>query len=337
VQADESAKDLLPERSPAVEAKLEYMDRDLQELKAKQQVAEQVRSNYEHEVKTALHHMNEAQDIKIKIARAEIGIQEEDKKLARLSEDLLRLDRSHHHLVSSLHSIMDPKLEFVETRFRQTEHDLKEMENRATQWNAKKDEFHSAAIATIDERRASVQKLQAAVAAEEKAHQERQLAEKHLDQVKKNVNFNVVGYRFSLAKTRAAESEEKRAKESRREAETAVKRLTNIMNMEQRRVDESMAIGKDRVQGKIRELEGVKKRSSAQLSQLMQEFKQWEDVQQKYRQHLEATKRLSTAAAQEYVDHQKAVLNSASDKVVADAEGDYAYASDDNSDWATKG
>jgi hypothetical protein len=36
-----------------------------------------------------------------------------------------------------------------------------------------------------------------------------------------------------------------------REAELSVKRLTGILNMEQRRVDESMAVGKDRVQGEV--------------------------------------------------------------------------------------
>merc|ERR1719356_1374595 len=106
----------------------------------------------------------------------------------------------------------------------------------------------------IEERKAVRKRLEDANEAIKKARREQELAEKELKAVKHSVDFNVEGFRYTKAKARAAETKAETMEEEVVEDQHSVKRLNAILTLEQRRVDESMAHGKDKVEGKIREL-----------------------------------------------------------------------------------
>jgi hypothetical protein len=317
---------ILPRRHPAVATKLGHMDQAMRSLKSKKQEAAQVRSAYETEVKTAIRAMNEAQGLRMMVSKTEAEMREEKRKMHRLAEDRLRLDKTHHHLVSSLHHIMDPKLELADSRVKDEEEEVKGLEEDSSRWKQKEEQFHSSSIAMIEERRASKKRVEDAKAAEAKAQKETEMAEKQYMNDKRNVNFNVQGYRYALAKAHAAQSRQERSEQESREAKVAKKRLESILKMEQRRVDEAMAIGKDRVQGKIHELESKEEDSKLKLSGIMQKYSSWQGTQRKWAKQLASTKQITHVAAEEYAAQQKAILASATAKVAYDAES--------NSDWA---
>jgi len=152
--------------------------------------------------------------------------------------------------------------------------------------------------------------------------------------VKDAVAFNVQGYRYAQTRARASVSEAERGKQVAREAELSVKRLTGILNMEQRRVDESMAVGKDRVQGKIRELQGVEEKSKVKKAKLSEEYKAWQRQQKAWARRVAATKQVTGDASRDYARRQQEVLDSAQSKVSYDAEDASDWAWDD---WPTAG
>jgi len=320
------AEDLLPRRHPKLLNKLGVMDQELHELKARQQAAASARGSMEGEVKESLRHMNKAVNMRRELARTEILIREEGLKLKRLEDDRLRLDRTHSHLVASLHHIMEPKINYAETRFTARERRSKELDVEEQAWKAKEEKFHKAAIAMLEERRNIGSKLEAAKEAVEKAHREQELVEKEMVGVKHGVSFNVEGYKYARTKERAAKSSADTSDEEMQQSKASVERISNILNMEQRRVDDSMAHGKDRVQGKIRELEKIKTRSTAHLAHVEEEYHAWQQQQKILGERLAASMKTTHGAAEEYAKQQKDVLDIAQAKVVADAESD--------SDWA---
>mmetsp|Transcript_105165 Transcript_105165/g.165970 ORF Transcript_105165/g.165970 Transcript_105165/m.165970 type:complete len:436 (+) Transcript_105165:81-1388(+) len=324
--AEKEAEELLPRRHPKLLNKLGVMDEELHELKARQQAAASARGSMEGEVKESLRHMNKAVKMRRELARAEIEIREEDLKLKRLEDDRLRLDRTHSHLVASLHHIMEPKINFAETRFTERMRRSKELEAEEQAWKAKEETFHKAAIAMLEERRNVGSKLEAAKEAVEKARHEQEMAEREMDAVKHGVSFNVEGYKYARTKERAAKSSAETSDEEMEKNKASVERLSNILSLEQRRVDDSMAHGKDRVQGKIRELEHKKERSTARLAHLEEEYHEWQQQQKILGERLAASMKTTHGAAEEYAKQQKDVLDIAQAKVVADAESD--------SDWA---
>jgi len=326
VGAPATDAEMLLGRHPSVARKLANMQPDIRDLAGREQAAKIARGDLEANVQKSVLHMNEAVGIKRELARTEAQIRSEDLKLKRLEDDRLRLDRTHGHLVSSLHHIMGPKIQFAETSLKQRQGILHELESKADQWTEKEKKFHEASLAMLAERKESTKRFEAATDAVNKAHREEELAKKELLTVKHNVAFDIEGYRYAQTRARASESEAKRGKRGEKNAEISLKRMNGIMNMEQKRVDESMAIGKDRVQGKIRELEGVREKSKRKASKLREDYGQWQRRQQAWASRVAATKHITHEASADYAARQQAVLDSATAKVAYDAESD--------SDWA---
>lgn len=341
IQADEAPvaaeKTLLSESlHPQVAKKLGQMDQAMQGLRGKQQEAAEARSTYETEVKTAIRHMNEVEAIRIDIGRTEAEIREESRKLRHFSDDRIRLSQKHRHLVLSLHHIMDPKIDFAAEQLKHSEDRLKDFEQKAKLWTAKQEQWHASSIAMIEERHAQENRLVMARAAEARAHQEVELAKKQYQADKKVVSENVLNYRYALAHAKAAKSQEEQGKEGTVEAKVAAKRLGRILALEERRVNEAMAIGKDRLQGKIRELERIKTQSGLKLSQMMQSYGQWQKTQQMWAKQLVSRKETTSAVSKEFVNQQQAVVDAAKASVVYDA-GASAEPGSRRDDWAWGG
>lgn len=163
---------------------------------------------------------------------------------------------------------------------------------------------------------------------------ERDRAKKRLAGAEHSVRYNVEGYRYAQTRARAAASQEKHAEEATKQAETSVKRLTSILTMEQRRVDESMAVGKDRVQGRIREVDAKRKNSSSTASRLRKEYASWQERERAWARRVSARKQTTHDASWDYVERQRAVLEEAQAKVAYDAESNTDWAWDD---WNSEG
>lgn len=313
-------------RRPDVAIKLAHMDGEIRTLKSHQQSAVLARSNLEGQVKEAAKHTNRVAGIRGQLARTQVQIRSQERKLQILERDRERLDLTHLNLRSSLHHIMEPKIKYAEMQLQKKMEKLNKLASNDAQWKDKVDKFHTAALATLEERRKSKQDLELARVAEEKAHQDREVAEKRLVESKQAASFNIGGYKYSLEEERAAMSKEERGKEQAIQEEISVKRLSHIMDIQERRVDESMALGKDRLLHKIQHLEKSKQRSSERLAKLKQTYLEWKDQNRANAAELARAKQNMRAAAQNFADNQGEVLAAAGAKVVSDAEH--------RSDWA---
>jgi hypothetical protein len=316
---------LLPGRHPAVTKKLHSMDQELRSLESSKHNAVHVRENLEDEVKQAFKHLDSVVSIKSQLAKTEVQIVAEERKLRKLEDDRFRLDRTHKSLSASLHHVMGPKIEFARARLSKRKRQLVELQDLEAKWKTKEDEYHASSLTMLDERRKSKDSLDAALIKEQLAHQERKSAEKHLVEVKRGVAKNIEAYRYSKAIEKASTSKEKHGEDSRKQAEVSVKRLEQILSMEQRRVDESMAIGKDRVNGQIQKLKGSEEDSKEDLAKLRLKYRKWQETQQALASQLASSQHGSSTAAKDFVDMQDKMLTSAQDQVVSEAVSD--------SDW----
>jgi len=318
-------RELAQVRHPAVGKKLQGMASELHDLRGRRLVAAEARDNLENTVKKAYKDVNNVVAIKSQLAKTQAQIRREQRRMRKLEDDRLRLDRTHVSLVASLHHIMKPKIQFAESRLKAREDQLQHLKTRAAQWKAKQDDLHTASLAMLVKRRKSKEHLAEVSAEEEKIHQEKVVAEKELHAAKVETRKDIEGYKYSQDETKAAMSKEQRGQEETDQEKASLKRLSQILNMEQRRVDESMAIGKDRVLGKIQELQDQEQKSKLKAEHLAEKYQDWQHRQQTWAMRLATSKSVTASAADVYANAQKRVVNVASDKVAMDAESD--------SDW----
>merc|ERR1719263_2036890 len=90
-----------------------------------------------------------------------------------------------------------------------------------------------------------------------------------------------------------------------------------------------MALGRDRVQGKIRELERRKAQTMAKLSQLKLSYEHWQVMKNKWAQHLDSSKHTTQDTQRQLVEAQRAISDAAERKVIADAESESDWGWDD--------
>jgi hypothetical protein len=302
------------------------MDGEIRNLELRKQAAASVRNNLEKNVQQAIYHMNEGVAFKHQLAKVDAQMQAEEMKLKRLEDDRLRLDRTHSHLVASLHRVMDPKIQFAESRLEQSQRVQRSLQAKTTAWKAKEEKLHQSSLSVLEQRKESQKRLEVAEEAIKKARTDEEAAQRQLDAAKGTVAFNVESYKYAQTRARAAASQEAHSKEIERDSEASVRRLGGILRMEQRRVDESMAIGKDRVDGKIRRLESHKEKYKSKVSHIREKFQAWQLQQHHWAQRVAAMKEQSQQVSLDYADQQKAVLDKATTKAAQDAMS--------GSDWA---
>jgi len=309
-----------PHVNTAARSKLPGSHPAIRNLEHRQAAAANARSTLEENVNDAMAHLNNVGVIKGKLAKTDVQIRVEARKLKKLEEDRHRLNMTHQSLRQSLNRVMGPKLALAEERLLTRKRKLQDLQARDTVWRQAEEKFHAASLAMLKARGESQANLEAALLAEARAHQDRLAAEKQLSATKKDTSRNIQSYRYSEEEEHAAATKERHGEEATRRAEAALKRLSNIMSAEQTRVDESMALGKDRVEGKIRELEDVTKKSYARLSELKGEYAAWQNGQQAWRKQLASVREGTRAAGQDYADAQDAAFAAQHERIVRDAK-----------------
>jgi hypothetical protein len=314
---------------PAVAKKLKDMDTEVANLKSWHGASNEATSDLEGKVKSSMGHLNKVGAIRNQIAHMKVQIHTQELKLEQLKRDRERLDTTHHDLTFSLQHVMKTKIKFAQARLDRKKEDLEKMQAKAEEWKAKEEKFHASSLAMIEQRDKNQESLELAIANEEKAHRDRILAEKQLELTKKQTNFDVEGYKYTQVRAKAAMAKQKRDEEQVAESEASVTRLDRIFNLEQRRVDQSMAFGKDRVEGKIHRLESDQKKSDAELEDLMVRYKKWQDENERMHEMVISSQQRTSATAQSYDDVRKGVLQRAHAKVTTDYEA--------GSDWAWEG
>lgn len=321
-----SPDDLLSGRHPSVARNLANMNEEVQDLKGRKQLVATSREELENHIKKASQHMSEAVGIKREIARTEFQLRHEEMKLKRLEDDRLRLDRSHDHLVSSLHHIMEPKIQFAEDSLATKQRRWHKSETKVAAWEERESKLHAAALLRLKERKDDKLKLETAVERAKVARREEELAKKQLEGAKHSVTSIVQDFKFAQTKAEASRSQEERAEQMFEEAQKSVKRMRSILSMEEKRVDESMALGKDRVDGSIQKLQAKKLKSSSKINTLKKEYGTWEGRERVWARKVAAKKQVTNDVSQEFAARHQKVMHEAEVKAGRDAES--------GSDWA---
>jgi len=318
---------VIPGRNAAVTRKLHGMHDDVSDVEKQRDTMTYAHKNLESQVDNAIIHMNSVAVLKEQLAKTEVQMRVEERKLKKLQEDRRHLDKTHDKLETSLRTIMTPKVEFAQNRLSTRKHQWDALQAREAQWLNKRDKFHEASLAMLAQRQTDKADLEEAIVLEQKAHYTRKVDEKKYENAKKDATFNIQGYRYSDAEERAAHNKEKRGHEEFDQAGVALKRLNKILQMEEGKVDDSTAIGKNRVDGKIHEVERLEKASKLKLAKLRGEYEAWQTQQQSWANEVGSQEANANTASKDYVNSEEKVLANAREQVVLDEESD--------SDWGS--
>lgn len=298
----------------------------MRNLKKQQQAAEDARHDLEENIQNAMVHLNSVSVLKNTLAKTRIKLVSEERRLLKLKEEQKQLDVTHHSLSQSLKRVMEPKLEFVEDRLLRKEHELKKLQAEDAALRERVQKYHSASLAMIKERSQDKADLQAALTAEEKAHQDTITSERRYKVAKQEASSLIEHFGYSQTSEQALRNKEQHYEEEMKQARSAFHRLSSIMALEQKKVDQSMAKGQDRLKAKIRRLERATEESNSKVVALKEEYSEWQARQKAWTDHLAVTREGAEAANQDYANARAAVF--------ATQRQDAVDASEPISDWA---
>lgn len=316
----------LPGRHPSVEKALGNMGGDLEELKEKKMVAQETRGELEGTVSQAVSHMNDAMSIKHAIAAKEAQMRKAKNKLLNLEREARHNDETHKSLVTSLHRVLEPKLEFARERLQKKEMVL-EREAKATKgWEEKKDVLHSNALERLKAKKAAHESLLQAEHAVAVAKEEQVRADKVDRYERQRTSQEVQSFRYADTRFKAEITHQKAAEEAAVAARASVQKLNNVLAVESEKVEESVEVNKNRIHHKMEEVEAGRQKNAEELASLEGRYREWQENQRQRAAEVVRKSHDTAIAAQAYANRQKQVLDSATTKVVHDAEA--------KSDWA---
>lgn len=316
---------------PLVDRQLDNMNGAIKELKQKRKEADAERREMSAQRAAAMAHMNDAVGIQREEIRAEDIEKAQVKVVKKIKDESGKLQASHDSLFAKLDIIMEPKIAHSKKR------EIKEAEilNKTAEvvkgWDAKMRGAKDEAVSTLQARRAALRQLRESSEALEKARKAHDAAEKAYRLAKMKANGKVEQFRFSDTRYRA--SLEKRAEKEAayKEALQSTKKLQGILEMETKRIDQALAIGKVRLQRKLSRAEKIEAEAGHAAKLLRERYGEWQS-QQRDRAGAAAEKlHQYQASLKAYADTRKEVFETAQAKAGEHAESISDWAWDD---WA---
>lgn len=311
----------LPGRHPSVEKALDSMPGDLEMLKESKQAAKETRADLEASVTDTMQHMNDPMSIKHAIQKKETQLRIESGKLEVLEKDAGRLDQTHDELVQSLRRMIGPKLLLARERFGKKEAVLRKEETAARAWKEKKDRLKEAAMQLIEQKKSSYQALLEAEAETARAKKKEEAARRQFEQDRQKTAEQVQSYRYAETRYKAELQHENTAKAAANAARESVQKLFNVEHAEAEKVDQSILYRKGKLQRKINEVQAAREHNRDELNGLAQKYRDWQEKQRERTAQVMKKSQETAAASEAYQTRQQQVLDSASRKVVQEAEG----------------
>jgi len=311
----------LPGRHPSVEKALDGMSGDLQSLNEQREAAKEVRGELEGTMTDAVQHMNDAASLKQAMIKKENQMRRASAKLKVLEADAAKLGGTQNNLVSSLRRMLGPKVMFARERFEKKEKMLHKEEEAAKAWQEKRDQLKESAMALIKQKHERQQSLIQAEEEVEQAKKKAEMARSQYEDDRRKTADQVQSYRYAETRFAAEVQHEKTAKAAAMAAHEALEHFHQVYRAEEQKVDHSVRMRKEFLTHKIGEVEAARQKSTEQLEQLSQKYKDWQE-QQRERTAEVVKKSQDTAVAQEaFAAGQQQVLDTASKKAVRDADG----------------
>jgi len=317
---------VLPGRHPSVEKALDGMRADLQDLKDTQRAAQQTRGELEGKVSEVTHHMNDAMSIKHAMQQKEGQIQKERNKLMNLEREAAHIEETHSSLVTSLHRVLEPKLQFARERLEKKEMSLEREKQAAKGWQEKQDQIHMRALALLKAKSEAHQSLEEAERAMVEAKKNEEIKRRRYESERQKTSEEVQSFRYAETRLKAEITHEKAAEEAALEAKESVKKLSNVLAVESMKVEDSMEVSKTRIRQRVQQSEATREQYQHELTDLQRQYREWQESQRQRAAEVVKKGQDTAIAAEAYANRQKQVLDSAQTKVVQDAEA--------KSDWA---
>jgi len=310
----------LPGRHPSVEKALDGMSGDLEGLREKQMAAKQVRGELEGTMTDAVHHMNDAMSIKHAMAQKEAQVRRENGKLEMLKYEDGKLEGTHDSLVTSLKRMLGPKMMLAKKRFMKKEAVLHKEHQAAVAWQEKEVQTKKAAMELISQKKASHQSLLEAEEAVAEAKKRERLARMNYERDSTATAEKVQSYRYAETRSKAEAEHANAARNAALAARESMEKIHSVFEAEQQKVDASVGYRKQKLERKIHEVVGARQKSTQELTDLEQTYKDWQQKQRERTAEVIKKGQATAEASELYANGQKQVLESAQAKVVKDAE-----------------
>jgi len=323
----------LPGRHPTVEKALDGMSGDLENLRDQKLAAKVSRGELESKITEATTHMTDATAIKHAISEKQAQLRGQDGKLKKLENDAGRLDMTREGLMSSLHRMLDPKIMKAQVRFEKKERALHKEEEATKAWGEKKDQLKDGAMQLIEQKKASHASLLQAEEEIAQAKKHEELARIQYQHDSSATAEKVQSYRYAETRFKAEHEHEEAASAAAAEAHDSVKKLYDVANVEQEKVDRSILYRKDRLRNQMKSVEAAREKSNNDMNDLTQKYRQQEEQQRERKAEIAKKKEETKAAEVAYGARQQQVLDSAEAKATKSAEvvGDWdGWGADDS-------
>jgi len=312
----------LPGRHPSVEKALDDMAGDLVNLREKRQAAQHIREELQGSVSDSFYHMNDAMSLKRAIAKKKAQLRSESGKLKTLQKGAGKLHSTYESLVTSLHRMLYPKIMFARVRLQKKEAVLQKEEQASKAWKKKEEQLKVEATERIRQKNAAHQSLLQAEEEVARAKHTARLARIRYEHDLANTAEEVQSYRYAETRFKAEVQHEKLAKTVALAAHGSLEKLEQVEGVEQQKVEQSIAFRKYRLAQKVRKVQAAREKTAQELTELQQQYKQWQEKQRDRTAAVVKKSQATEAASDAYAARQKQVLDSASAKVARAAVGD---------------
>jgi len=268
----------------------------------------------------AVHHMNDAMSIKHAMAQKEAQVRRENGKLEMLKYEDGKLEGTHDSLVMSLKRMLGPKMLLAKKRFMKKEAVLHKEHQAAVAWQEKEVQTKKAAMELISQKKASHQSLLEAEEAVAEAKKRERLARMNYERDSTATAEKVQSYRYAETRSKAEAEHANAARNAALAARESMEKIHSVFEAEQQKVDASVGYRKQKLERKIHEVVGARQKSTQELTDLEQTYKDWQQKQRERTAEVIKKGQATAEASELYVNGQKQVLESAQAKVVKDAE-----------------
>lgn len=316
---------------PLVDRQLDGMDESIKELKRKRVTADGERREMSVERASAMAHMNDAVGIQREEIRARDIEKTETKVIKKLENDHKKLEATHDSLYAKLDVIMAPKIKHAKVRIHKMSELVNKSVNLTQDWESRAKLARDQAVQFLRARREALKSLRAseqALAAAKRQHEEE---EKKYRLAKMKANGKVEAFRFTDTEYKAALEKKKEREAAMNQAQSSVRKLKGIFEMEARRIDQALAIGKTRLDRKLRRVQRIKAEAGTAAKLLRERYTAWQAQQRKRAAQAAEKEAEYKATLKAYADKRREVFESAQSKAGerAEAVSDWAW-----DDWA---
>lgn len=196
--------------------------------------------------------------------------------------------------------------------------DVRAKQDEAQDWKDNLEHIRDQAMEMAKENMTSFANLQETQTQLSWAQQQAQLADKQFKEKRDMAAQEVETLKNAEHKFEAEVAKLKVAENQKGAAEESVRRLNVIRNMEEQKVDQTLANGKLRLRHKMQESAAARSQTLQQIHSLEDQYSQWKESQQQRLQHLDQVKAATQAASDQYAQSLQEEFNEGQEKEYQD-------------------